>query len=131
MFVPIRGRFRVCKDGYEWTGVGSANARICERTIPPWQTAPATANMAVEIANISLEESAGIERFVVQWGLPVIKDGRKLASMTLAEFRELVHNVRDVVTLAIQRDQARFKILFGKHAFFAARPRSDPNGKML
>ena len=129
MFLPIRGRFRVCQDGYEWTQSGSSKARITERAVSKWQTAQATTNMAVEIANVGLENVAGVSLFLERWGLPIIKDETKAASMAVAEIHELVRNVRDAVAHASRHDDKNFKIQFDKHAFFAARPRSDPKGE--
>jgi hypothetical protein len=129
MFLPILGRFRVCKDGYEWAGTGSGKTRIVERGIAKWQSAPATTNMAVEIANIDLENDTGVSSFLEQWGLPIIKDETKPASMPLADIHELVRNVRASVAHASRHDEASFKIQFDKHAFFAARPRTNPKGE--
>jgi hypothetical protein len=126
MFVPIRGRFRVCELGYEWTDSRSGQARITERAIPKWKIAPETTNMAVEIANVDLDDSAGMHAFLERWGLPIIKYETKPATMTVADFDDLVRNVRDVVGHASRRDAESFKAQFDKHAIFAARPRSDP-----
>ena len=129
MFLPILGRFRICKAGYEWTKAGSGKTRIAERTIPKWESALATTNMAVELANVDLENDAGVSSFLERWGLPIIKDETKPASMPVAEIHELVRNVRDAVAHVSRHDEANFKIQFDKHAFFAARPRTDPKGK--
>jgi predicted RNA-binding Zn ribbon-like protein len=83
--------------------------------------------MAVEIANINLDEgAAAVSTFLERWGLPIIKDDTKLASMALADFHDLVCHVRDAVADVCRRDGESFKAQFEKHAFFAAQPRSNP-----
>ena len=129
MFLPIRGRFRVCQDGYEWTQTGHGTARVTERAVPKWQSILAPTNMAVEIANVGLDDDSGISIFLERWGLPIIKDEIKPASMAVAEIHELVRNVRDAVVYASRHDDTNFKIQFDRHAFFAARPQSDPKGE--
>ena len=131
MFLPVRGRFRVCEDGYEWSDVRSGRARITEPAVPEWKTSLATiTNMAVEIANVSLNDDVGVRGFLGRWGLPVIKDETKQATMMLADFYDLVRNVRDAVAHASRRDEKSFKAQFDKHAILAARPRYETHAAL-
>ena len=33
MFLPILGRFRVCKEGYEWAGTGSGKTSLAQKIL--------------------------------------------------------------------------------------------------
>ena len=81
------------------------------------------------LLSVGLDDDSGISIFLERWGLPIIKDEIKPASMAVAEIHELVRNVRDAVVYASRHDDTNFKIQFDRHAFFAARPQSDPKGE--
>ena len=129
MLLPVRGRFRVCVDGYDWTDAPSGKRRFAERSVPPWQTMLEDTNMAVEIANVSLDEDIGIRAFLDRWGVPIIKDETTAASMSVDDMCDLVRSVRDAIASAARGDEETFKLQFGRNAFFAARPRSDSSNK--
>jgi hypothetical protein len=122
MLVPIRGRFRVSALGYQWTSA-EGKETITERAIARWKVVPAGTSMAVEIANVAVVD-AGLSAFLERWGLPIIKDETKLASITTGEFRGLVASVRKAVGLAVQHDRSKLQAHIEEHAFFAAQPRS-------
>jgi len=123
MLVPIRGRFRVSALGYQWTRAEPGKEIITERAIGEWQAVPTETSMAVEIANVAVV-NAGLSAFLERWGLPIIRDETKLASITTEEFRNLVASVRKAVGLAAQHDNSNLQAHIEESAFFAARPRS-------
>jgi hypothetical protein len=142
MFLPVRGRYRVCTDGYAWSPSKAAlrqssrrdapawrEMTISETSVPQWQpVVSAQTNMAVELANVDTDDAAGIEAFVNRWGLPVIENERKPASMTVADFFVLVGELRSALAYASWDDVKGFGAHLTYHAFFAQRPHYEPNG---
>ena len=142
MFLPVRGRYRVCTAGYawapskaalrqssQWEAPGWRHMAISETSVPQWQpVVSAQTNMAIELANVDTDDAAGIEAFVNHWGLPVIENERKPASMTVADFIGLVGELRSALTYASRDDVKGFGAHLKYHAFFAQRPCYEPNG---
>ena len=127
MLIPIRGRFRVSEGGYVWsdTRVRSHDATVTETRISNWRPLLSPTNMPTAIASISLDDVSAFERFLGQWGLPVIPDEAKPASMRLADVHKLVRQMREALSYATAGDDMPLAQHITKHAFIAARPKFE------
>jgi hypothetical protein len=115
MLIPIRGRYRVCQDGYERTA-----GRIIERSVAAWQPLLIITKMAPEIANIGPDDAA-LDGYLAKWGLPVIESEAKPASMKLDALWALVRELRMAIAHADAGADRSFADHFRRYAFLASR----------